>query len=219
MSKSIEYTYNAIINSLWDSRKTMTLYFQLFCNDAETTALLNRAAGPAFAHIQRCIARDLLLSVARLCDPAETPVKGGKRDNCTFQRLIKVIESDGRPDLARTLKRRFEQVVKKRCAPLLDARHRRLAHNDHITMLRMMGGQDIIPGVSIRDLNKVIRPMRKLLAKVAASYQLHDFNDHDNFAEPRFGNEVAILGRDFRHLIHCLKEGIVPEALTLEELF
>jgi AbiU2 len=217
MSQAVVSTYHAISQALWDSRKTMTLYFQLFCNDPETTSLLNRAAGRGLAQIQPCIARDLLLSVARLCDPAR--MRGGTRYNCTFHHIISIIESDSRPDLARRLKRRFEKVIKKRCVPLLDARNKRLAHNDHITMLHMMGGTDLIPGVSIRTLNKIIRSMRKLLADVAATYQLFDFNDSNDFKGPRFGNEVIIGGRDFRHLIKCLREGTVPEPPTIEDLF
>ena len=135
---------------------------------------------------------------------------------------FKGLSNLSKPILARTsrsLKRRFNDVVKKRYTPLLETRNKRLAHNDHITMLRMFGGQDIIPGVSIRELNQLIRSMRKLLAKVAASYQFLDFNEQVSFNGPRFGNEVAIDGHDFRHLITCLREGTVPEPPTLEELF
>ena len=195
----------------------MTLYFQLFCNDAETTALLNHAAGAGLAYLQISVARDLLLSVARLCDPASSPIKGGKIDNCTFHYLIDLIEADGRPDLVRRLKRRFEQVIKKRCTPLMEARKKRLAHNDHITMLRMMDGKDLLSGIRIADLNKIIRSMRKLMAEVAAGYRLADFNIPYDFSGPRFGNEIPVRGRDFRHLIECLREGKAPEPPSIED--
>ena len=214
MSQDVLSTFYALSKELRSSREVMSLYFQLFCNDHETTTLLNRAAGPAFVRIQPCIARDLLLSIARLCDPAAS----GNRDNCTFDKLIILIKSDGRVELANRLRKRFESVISKRCAPLKHARNKRLAHNDHITMTQMMGGQDIVPGISIRHLNKVIRSMRKLLAEVAASYQCYDDNIPYDFTGPRFGNEVAIPGRDFRHLITCLREGTLPELSSIEDL-
>jgi hypothetical protein len=190
----VREVYHAVSEDLYAIRYTITLYSQLYCRagDPESVEALNRAAGAAFFHIQSCIFRDLPLRVVCLCGPA----KQHKYDNCTFYRLVEVVESDGKQVLANRLRRRLERLKSLRVESVRTLRDKRIAHSDYSTKVQQIGGWDIMPGVSMVDVGKTVRSMRRLLRDVAREYDIPpDPRCTHTYDGPRFGNEVYIRGR------------------------
>lgn len=216
VSTEVSEVYHALTEELYSIRTTLTLIRQLYSGDEETVRLLNLAAGAAFAHLKSVLFRDLLLGLARLCDPAEGSTPKNKkptRENCTFERLIRIIEKEGRGDLASRLNKRLGKVINKRSGSFRTIRNKRLGHNDYITKMNEIKGGDSMPPVTLSQAGKLIRSMRLFLASVAKAYGIERTDDRrfDSYKGALFGSDVAIEGRDFHHLIEVLKKTEIPE--------
>ncbi|HVS80322.1 MAG TPA: hypothetical protein VHE60_01140 [Pyrinomonadaceae bacterium] len=90
VSKDIMNAFEAIEDDvLWVHAK-WTIYRQLFATSEERISLLNDFAPDFFQIVHDSVLHDIVLTMGRLTDPAET----GDKENLTFEQLIKILEAD-----------------------------------------------------------------------------------------------------------------------------
>lgn len=107
------------VSSIWDQYETLFEH-------PDRIHLLNESGGYFFGNIQRIFFDYTLLGICRLTDP----VKTGKHENLTIQRLTSLVAGPVRPELDRLL-----TIAHEKSAFCRDWRNRRIAHNDLSTKL------------------------------------------------------------------------------------
>ena len=76
-------------------RNCYNIYIHLYEADGETDDVLKRTAGWFFWDLNRILIEYIFLQVGKLTDPAQTSVKGGKRDNLTINHIDARLEAQG----------------------------------------------------------------------------------------------------------------------------
>ena len=133
MNQGFPSELGAAFVSLWDdvaglfSRWLMLL--QLY-GTHERIQLLNSAAPSFFHAVQQSLGDSVILSIARLTDPAQTRTD----ENLTLERLLLLTPSDQHPQLSADLQLRLN-VLTNHCKPIRVLRNRKLAHTDLPTRL------------------------------------------------------------------------------------
>src|SRR5262245_53119473 len=92
---------------------------QVFGTDSGRIDLLNRIAPEFFGFVQEALYDDVLLALFRLQENEQT----GKKDNCTFARLLSAVSAD-RPALGAQLQPLLD-TVKRVLQPFDDWRNKR----------------------------------------------------------------------------------------------
>jgi hypothetical protein len=123
MRPDVQEVFDRLHETLSQARVTWGHFLQLF-GTQEGVDLLNRFAPAAFAVIHVTMARDVILSLARMTDPAETC----GRPNATFDRLIDALKAASEPKLATSLENDLE-CVKSLCSSLRMMRNKVIAHS------------------------------------------------------------------------------------------
>ena len=131
----------AWLHRRWDA------YKKLF-RSQERVKLLNQTAPDFFHLIQKVLADDVLLAVARLLDPAST----GNKPNLTLARLALEIEGLGEHALADEIDIAREQL-RTRCSSILQTRNKSLAHRDYDTAV----GSTVLDPVTGKAIDEAIR--------------------------------------------------------------
>ena len=109
------------------------IYRQLFAKSERRINLLNDFAPDFFQVVHDSVLYDIFLTISRLTDPAET---WGKK-NLTFQRLIRMLEADGRQELVNKLTPVLKTAEKK-CEAIRPWRNKWIAHKDFGTVCNMI---------------------------------------------------------------------------------
>lgn len=106
-------------------RRDYNTYNALYCH--ENRDLLTAIAPTFFTEIGEILQRDWILQVVKLMDPADTNVRGEKRENLTIPLIVRQLEDDAL----------MTDEIRENARALLDygeflkaARHRILAHRD-----------------------------------------------------------------------------------------
>lgn len=142
----------------------------LFAGTVETVELLDKTAPAFFAMHQRVLIDDIILSMARLLDPAET----GAYENLSLYRLQDCANATGNSKLSTDFGAAFE-TFKKHSESLKIYRNKRLGHNDLDTIREI----DPLPPVTVQDiknslgaLQDVMNTVDKYFGKSGISYEL-----------------------------------------------
>ncbi len=116
---------------------------EILFSDQERVDLLNRVAGPFFAHIQQVMFDDLLLRISRLTDDPGS----GSRTNLTIRRLPALFKSND--DLAKEVEAALQAQESARIH-----RNRRLSHTD--LKMAYAVGQGALPRASLSEIRQVL---------------------------------------------------------------
>jgi len=112
------------VHSKWN------IFLQLY-SDSETIALLNNTAPSYFRICQDVLLDDIMLSICRLTDPAQT---GGKT-NLSLRRLVDNIEAN-KNDKLKDIVKKILDLAEPNFEFARDHRNRRIAHNDLQTRMK-----------------------------------------------------------------------------------
>jgi hypothetical protein len=85
MPKEIEKLYKPLRNELLLLYAKREIYRQLYESGDEVIEILNFSGSNFFALLRQMLIDDMLITMRRLIDPKESPVKGGKRNNLSLR--------------------------------------------------------------------------------------------------------------------------------------
>ena len=109
-----------------DLATDLTLYSEIY-GPEESVLVLNEFNGFVFGRFQFCLIERIMLGFARLMDPAESRVKGGKNENLSLKNLIKTYDLDSDNDVSRI----FSEIeTMYESANIRNYRNMLLSHND-----------------------------------------------------------------------------------------
>jgi len=143
-------------------------YRQLFPDSEQQVKLLNEAGPFLFHLIQQLFYDDLILSLSRLLDPAQSPdsITKAKMPNMTFSRLVEMLKSTN-PTLASNLAVRVNQM-KKDAEPIQKYhRNKRVGHNDYATAVAEI---DLLPPVQLDLIEQAIASDEAFLSEFHCAY-------------------------------------------------
>jgi hypothetical protein len=149
--------YQNLCGDLVSLHSKWHLYLDLF-SDAETIELLNDAGPATFQMIEESLRSDIIMSIGRLHDPAES---GKDRENLSFAVLVKHLPAD----------QVLSQLLgdfKTSCKPIEKHRNKRVAHNDLSVALQPHDSP--LPGINRGIINAVLAAAVKLMEHVYHSY-------------------------------------------------
>jgi integrase len=105
--------------------------------------LLNRVADTFFGYTQWAMYTDVVLTLCRYTDPAESSNKVGQRPNLTLERLVNAVTADDATSGDRLVAGEWDAVKKWRAAQFEEIRSKRIAHNDLAKRVARFNGQPI----------------------------------------------------------------------------
>lgn len=142
---------------------------RLYCADDETIKLLNYAAEFFFATCFEVFRDDMILTVARLTDSAESKVRCTKRENLTLPLLVSLIPQSGTlHEEATSALKTVQKDVKK----FRKHRNRRIGHSDRATALNRRANK--LPGLSLEAMDTLLADMATLLNLVERHYDQNE---------------------------------------------
>lgn len=144
-------------------------FHQLFEDDS-AQILLEGTAPTFFYDLSNILADYFLLEVAKLTDPATSPVRGERRENFTVANLLETVEWPS--DYSKEIKKLNESVISFR-KHIKTARNTLLAHYDKVTVMagKSLGG---FPEGKDKRLLEVLEQLCNLLHEAAFGEILGD---------------------------------------------
>jgi|SRR6267143_192490 len=143
------------------------VYRQLFGTSEKRIAILNDFAPDFFQIVHDGLIYDVLLTISRLTDPAESV----KKENLTLDRLVLMMKENVDQQFVDSLKSNL-RALKGDCQPFRDIRNRRIAHNDLGTALDYHPNP--LPGVSREMIENVLKSFRSLLNDIEFHFDGND---------------------------------------------
>jgi hypothetical protein len=160
----------------------------LFLSGDENRAVLERTAQHFFDYVGESLFRDIMLSIARMCDPAKT----GKNDNLTFERL-----ADELPEPYRKRYLRKVAALSKKVRRVTTWRHKHLAHNDLLHSLK----QKKLPVITYDYLSACVKDAVAILNVIECDYKGEVFMHYDQvFVQTGADKLINHLTMWFEHL-------------------
>ncbi len=183
----IQYTQlwqeTAQLNIMWKE------FIELFGTKPSSFELLNRSAGAFFRMVQDGIWEAIVLHIARLTEPPQSP--GGKdRQNLTLHNLPALIPDPKLKDEVKLLC--DEATANTKFAR--DWRNRRIAHRD--LDLALGGKARPLPPVPIKHVNDALESFSKIMNAIALPYV---------DSATSFGHSIRLHGAE--ELLYLLDDG------------
>lgn len=164
------------------------VFRQLFGKSEKRIAILNDFAPDFFQILHDGLIYDILLTMSRLTDPAES----FKKESLTLDRLVLMMKRNSDKQFVDGFESNLK-ALKDECQPFRDIRNRRIAHNDLGTALDYHPNP--LPGVSREMIENALKSFRKLLNDIELHFD---------------GNDTEYEGSDLRgdgdSIIRYLKE-------------
>jgi hypothetical protein len=135
------------------------VYKQLFDSGQEKIDLINRSAPQFFGIIRQIFFVDVVLSLSRLTDPAES--FGHK--NLSFELLIDEFQSSGYSALCSKLVPQYE-MIKLSCKPFRKWRNKKISHRDFLTALNTR--ENPLPDISKTDIEHALEKVRSFMEHI-----------------------------------------------------
>lgn len=158
-AKDLMAAFEAIEDEVLWLHAKWKIFRQLFGKNEQRIALLNDFAPDFFEIVHDSILYDVFLTLSRLTDPAEM----GPWKNLTFQRLVKMLETDGHQQLASKLTPVLK-TINERCEPIRPWRNKRIAHRDFGSGLQYE--PDPLPGVSRQMVEDALAIVRQFMTEL-----------------------------------------------------
>ncbi|WP_217494405.1 hypothetical protein [Nibricoccus aquaticus] len=163
MPKDAGVIYGYLAGEALRTRSKWIFFRQLFMDSDVRTKKLAKAGGLFFGEIQNILVFDLILSIARLTDPAST----GKKDNLTLLQLISKLAQEKQVEITIALRNEYEKVEK--LAEAVRAhRHKKVSHFDLVTIVKPES--EPLPGLTLRDIRLAIESIEEFLGLVHTHY-------------------------------------------------
>ena len=143
MSIAVSEVFDPLRNELVRIHERWALQRRVFGFDESRIDLLNRVTELFFGYAQWAMYLDVILSLCRYTDPAESSKKIGHRPNLTLERLVNVVTAENLT-FGRLLEAgELAAVNKWRDAHFEDIRSKRIGHNDLAKMAARFGGHNL----------------------------------------------------------------------------
>lgn len=131
---------------------------QLFTGDparqeeaTEWCKIMNSTAPTLFATIKELCFEDVVMSIAKLADPAESSAKGGPRRNLSLKAIVNdEVAKIGEAKLENTMRLVKDFVGASR--PLIVWRNWKIAHHDYLVAT----GDEPLPPLSVTDIEQAL---------------------------------------------------------------
>jgi hypothetical protein len=159
VSAESEAVLSALHNYISDVHQEWKTLIELFGSGDQRAKLLHHTANGFFDTVYQALLRDVLLGIARLCDPLKT----AGQDNLVLERLLQLPEILGAPELLDNLTRQFAEI-KAQAKPFREYRHKYLAHLDLLTSVQAV---DDGAGFKREDVGSVLAAIAKLFNMVS----------------------------------------------------
>lgn len=140
------------------------LFDKLFGGSQDQLDLLNRSAGFCFYVIRDALLTDILLTLSKLSDPAESYGK----TNATAEHLLNEIRNLTPAPAPGDKLRSLLQGYIHACKPIREVRNKMLAHLDRATALHT-GHLTSMPITTVAQVNEALRALRDFM-NAAAEY-------------------------------------------------
>ena len=155
--------YGYLAGETLRTRSKWIFFRQLFMDSGVRTKKLAKAGGHFFGEIQNILVFDLILSVARLTDPA----KSGTKENLTLLQLISKLDQEKQLEITSVLRSEYTKVEKLAEAVRLH-RHKKVSHFDLVTVVKPES--EPLPGLTLRDIRLTIESIEEFLGLVHTHY-------------------------------------------------
>ncbi len=187
VSAESEAVLSALHDYISEVHQEWKTLIELFGSGEVRANLLHRTANGFFDTVYQVLLRDVLLGIARLCDPLKT----AGQDNLVLERLLQLPEVLAAEDLLATVTDQFAGV-KAQAKPFREYRHKYLAHLDLLTSVQAL---DDAAGFKREDVESMLAAIAKL------------FNMVDGPARDRYVlfDKVATVGGT-GHLVVALED-------------
>ena len=162
MGEALGRTYAMLYNECAWLHLTWKQFVQLFGDNPDRIAILNKTAPGFFRLVRDKLFDALLLHLARLTDP-ERVGSSGSRETLTLQRLPRLVEEEIRPKINTQLASVLQATKFAR-----DWRNRHVAHRD--LRLALREGATPLPEVSRRDIRLGIEAITDLMNTLEDHY-------------------------------------------------
>ena len=159
MPPDVARIYGYLAGEILRTRTKWTYFRQLFMDSSARTGYLGGAGANFFREVQNILIYDLILSVARLTDPAEQ----GKNSNLTLLQLVAVTKRTADPTFSEELRSEY-LGVESTVASLRAFRMKKVAHFDLPTIVSPE--TQVTPGLLIRDIRVSVESIESFLGKV-----------------------------------------------------
>jgi hypothetical protein len=143
MPIAVSQVFEPLSNELVGLHERWALYRGAFGLEEARIDLLNRVAGVFFGYTQWAMYLDVILSLCRLTDPAESSKKIGHRPNLTMDRLVNEVTADDLAFGGTLTAREWDAVKQWRDLYFEEIRSKRIAHNDLNKMTARFTGQPV----------------------------------------------------------------------------
>lgn len=141
------------------------IWKQLFLGDPSVPdelmqrhAVMNSAAPAFFAMLHSLLLDDVVLRICKLVDPAEGGPHKARRKNLSLRAAITEASARLTP-VALTEANTLADALDKITEPFKQWRHRRVAHEDHLTAI----GDEILPPLSFADVEQSFNSAIKIM--------------------------------------------------------
>jgi hypothetical protein len=139
--------------TLWE------LYLQLYGTTDEHYEVMNSSAQHFFAILQTVVFEQLIVTIGRLTDPAETFGK----PNASIAGLTERISNEGYPNLASELRERLDNFLKK--YPSFRVwRNKRVDHTDLKTVTHP--SDDVMPGLPRSQVQAAVDELERIVSQI-----------------------------------------------------
>jgi hypothetical protein len=191
--KELGVELGSIFAELWQELTSLHLFWNeyeaIFATSHEHLAIANKAAGGFFYILQKLMWEAILLHLARLTDPAQSP--GGKQ-NLSVTALVSLVKPEIREEL-----RGLVDKVKSDTAFARDWRNRYVAHSDRLLALGNSAARPLAPASRLA-VKQALNSLDEVLNLVDKSYL--DSTTMFGFVKPLRGANalISVLGRGLK---------------------
>lgn len=142
-----------------------TILLQLYGTSDEYIKIMKGVADEIFGTFQTLLWDHVLLTIGKLCDPAQT---GIKQENISIENAINLLSKHASEMENLDLKKNFE-TLKDKCKVIKKIRHKRLAHFDKKYMTERFG-QIPLPGVSKTTIEEALALIVKIMNRIESGF-------------------------------------------------
>lgn len=186
----LEEIYLGLENEVFTLYERWIMFSQLFKDDKEQTALLEKIAPSFFGSLSIILLSDLVSSLCRLTDPPSMH----NRQNLVLSQLIEHLNPDDHEAKIKELEQALKQV-EKFCKPLKTIRNRRLAHSDLKTILSPT--TNALPAISVSDIKNTLDSV----AQYMNTFKLHFTGYTCDFEDPSLLDDATGLIEALRNSV------------------
>lgn len=167
---------------------------------------IQKTTAPAlFATLQQILLEDVIMSIAKVADPPDSPVLGGRRRNLSL-RAIALDEANKLEGTRRSQATELSDAFLKAAKPLITWRKWRIAHDDYLVAI----GQEKLPDVTDSDIDAALKSAADIMVLLDADYMTKSYA-YDGMIALGDGESLKhALRMAAQYRKECLARGVRP---------